>query len=299
MWGQVLRLAELVGIACGRLRGILVVFAVVVLCPGAQAQDCKAHHPGQHVTDRMKIDVSGSAQTIWRIGSAQGEVEVETLREVKNLYEKYPNADMVLLRQNLIYMFCTLLSGSNLDYERKRAEFDMFMKAIMGVSTRVPEQVSASVPAPTSRCVPSRDIVITRPRPTQDTPVKLERQRDGSCFFLVQGRIRDSLISMNPQLRVYVFARVTHPWAPKWWKHEIPAVTQEGTWSTTVWTGDREHPTKTGHLIAIEAFAVPDTITSDPILSLPSECLARSGVIEITVECPEPSAGTDSTTKSR
>jgi hypothetical protein len=83
---------------------IVIISVVLFVAPRtAKALDCVPLDPRQQVEERARSDIEGSAATLFRIGKFQGSYKSETEREVKNLYDKYPNADKLVIRDKLIY----------------------------------------------------------------------------------------------------------------------------------------------------------------------------------------------------
>jgi hypothetical protein len=137
--------------------GFLVVSVVLFVTSGtAKALDCTPLDPRQQVGDRARTDIEGSAATLFRVGKFQGSYKSETEREVKNLYDKYPNADKLVIRDKLIYFFCTYLdSAKDLDSEAKFQKFMIFSHQVMDVAIQqqqpyTPEQPIKPPPPPSS-----------------------------------------------------------------------------------------------------------------------------------------------------
>lgn len=100
----------------------------------AAGLDCKPLDPRQQVDEGTALDLKGSAQTLFRIGKMEGDLKRETKKEVKNLYDKYPNADKVVLNDKLIYFFCTYLDhADDLSSDQKFQKLLIFMKEIRGI----------------------------------------------------------------------------------------------------------------------------------------------------------------------
>jgi hypothetical protein len=95
-----------------------------------KAQDCTPLDPRQQISEKTAQDISGAAQTVFKVGRVEGNYKGVAEKEVKNLYDKYPEADKIVLKDKLIYMFCTILQKSDYNTEKKLKEFDKFMTAI-------------------------------------------------------------------------------------------------------------------------------------------------------------------------
>jgi hypothetical protein len=91
----------------------------ILLCAQstAQAQGFECPAPIKQVDTNIKGDISGSAQTLLKIGSADVKGTVD--KTVVNLFEKYPNVDRVVMVQNYQSMTCNFLKNSTLPDEKK------------------------------------------------------------------------------------------------------------------------------------------------------------------------------------
>lgn len=115
---------------------LLFILMIVILfhyLPFAEAADlnCAPLDPRQQIDERTSMDIQASAQTLFRIGKGEGSFKRETHNEVKNLYDKYPNADKIVLRDKLIYFLCTYFnSATDLDSEQKFQKFTTFISQL-------------------------------------------------------------------------------------------------------------------------------------------------------------------------
>ena len=99
-----------------------------------RALDCVPLDPREQVEERVKHDIEGSAETLFKIGKFSATYKGETETEVWNLYEQYPNADKLIIKSKLIYTFCTILdSAEYLSPERQFEMFTIFSNQVMGV----------------------------------------------------------------------------------------------------------------------------------------------------------------------
>src|SRR5262245_16465161 len=113
---------------------IIIIFIAYAICPSIlKAQDCVALNPSTILSNVDVKDVEGSANTILKIGQIKGNYKEITSKEVKNLYEKYPNADKIVVKDKLIYLFCTILQKSNYTTDKKIEEFNKFMLTIQEI----------------------------------------------------------------------------------------------------------------------------------------------------------------------
>jgi hypothetical protein len=127
---------------------IVTISVVLFVAPRtAKALDCAPLNPHEQVGERARSDIEGSAATLFRIGKFQGSYKSETEREVKNLYDKYPNADKLVIRSKLIYFFCTYLdSAKDLNSEAKFQKFMIFSAQVMDVGIQQPQPSTQEQP---------------------------------------------------------------------------------------------------------------------------------------------------------
>jgi hypothetical protein len=103
----------------------LIIIVTIFIAPSiTMALDCKPLDPRQQLSTSIETDIEGSAKTLLKVGSFQGKFENEIKEEVKNLYDKYPSADKIVIQSKFIYLFCTLLDESS-DIESSK-KLDMF-----------------------------------------------------------------------------------------------------------------------------------------------------------------------------
>ena len=103
----------------------LIIIVTIFIAPSiTMALDCKPLDPRQQLSKSIETDIEGSAKTLFKVGTFQGKFGNEIKEEVKNLYDKYPNADKIVIHSKLIYLFCTLLDESS-DIESSK-KLDMF-----------------------------------------------------------------------------------------------------------------------------------------------------------------------------
>jgi hypothetical protein len=112
----------------GILVGLLVLLAVAPTM--LKAQDCTPLDPRQQVSEKTTKDIAGSAQTVFKVGRVAGDYKGTTEKEVKNLYDKYPEADKIVLKDKLVYLFCTTLKDSGFSSDERIGELHMFIKTI-------------------------------------------------------------------------------------------------------------------------------------------------------------------------
>lgn len=103
----------------------LIIIVTIFIAPSiTMALDCKPLDPRQQLSKSIETDIEGSAKTLFKVGTFQGKFGNEIKEEVNNLYDKYPNADKIVIQSKLIYLFCTLLDESS-DIESSK-KLDMF-----------------------------------------------------------------------------------------------------------------------------------------------------------------------------
>jgi hypothetical protein len=75
---------------------VLLCFLVFFLIPSLlKAQDCTPLAPRQQISEKTTQDITGAAQTVFKVGRVEGSYKGVTEKEVRNLYDKYPGADKV------------------------------------------------------------------------------------------------------------------------------------------------------------------------------------------------------------
>ena len=106
----------------------LIIIVTIFIAPSiTMALDCKPLDPRQQLSKSIETDIEGSAKTLLKVGSFQGKFGNEIKEEVKNLYDKYPSADKIVIQGKLIYLFCTLLDeSSDINSSKKLEMFNTF-----------------------------------------------------------------------------------------------------------------------------------------------------------------------------
>lgn len=104
------------------------------------AQDCAPLDPRQQIAEKTTQDIAGAAQTVFKVGRLNGSYTHAVEREVKNLYDKYPEADRIVVKDKLIYLFCTTLKASTLSSDRKIQELKDFTRDIQDIRGTTREQ---------------------------------------------------------------------------------------------------------------------------------------------------------------
>jgi len=123
----------------------LIIIATIFIAPSIpMALDCKPLDPRQQLSKSIETDIEGSAKTLFKVGTFQGKFGNEIKEEVKNLYDKYPSADKIVIQSKLIYLFCTLLDeSSDIESSKKLEMFNTFYDKI----TQEKKESSISVPS--------------------------------------------------------------------------------------------------------------------------------------------------------
>src|SRR5437016_223736 len=117
-----------------RCPGVLLALLVFLVMPSVlKAQECAPLDPRQQIEEKITHDVDAAAQTAFKVGHAEGKYKDISEKVVKNLYEKYPGADKIVLKSQLIYLFCTTLKESSLSSERKMKELNDFITSIQDI----------------------------------------------------------------------------------------------------------------------------------------------------------------------
>jgi hypothetical protein len=113
----------------------------------SNALDCKPLDPRQELSKDIETDIEGSAKTLFRIGKFEGKFGNKINEEVKNLYSNYPNADQIVLKNRLIYLFCTLLDEStNIEADRKIQMFNEFYDRVFQLDNEDRAEISEERP---------------------------------------------------------------------------------------------------------------------------------------------------------
>lgn len=95
-----------------------------LLCSNTFAIDCDPLDPNIDVSTNTKTQVEGAARSLLKIVGGEVRVSHEAEKQVHNLYSKYPNADKLVLKRSLIYMFCTMLEDDEkISQEEKQRYF--------------------------------------------------------------------------------------------------------------------------------------------------------------------------------
>jgi hypothetical protein len=92
------------------LGGTALFILVIGLATPAKAADFPCPEPTQQTASNIKADVAGQAQTFLKLGAAELKGTVE--KTVVNLFEKYPNADRVVMMSNVLSTTCNLIKNS-------------------------------------------------------------------------------------------------------------------------------------------------------------------------------------------
>lgn len=138
------------------MRSLLVFFAIFVflfLPSSVEAREinCAPLDPRQYVSEQEKIDIQKSAQALSRFAEPEGSFKIETHSKVKNLYDKYPNSDKIVLRDKLIYLFCTFLSSTDDDSNRQFKKIIAFVNQIDSTVIRGSSQNKSQITTQRSR----------------------------------------------------------------------------------------------------------------------------------------------------
>jgi hypothetical protein len=93
-----------------RLRLLAASIATIISGHFCLAADFPCPIPTKQIATEIKADVDGKAKTIFEVGTAAVEGQVETT--VVDLYSKYPAADRVAIIRDLIYTTCQFIKNS-------------------------------------------------------------------------------------------------------------------------------------------------------------------------------------------
>lgn len=94
--------------------------------------ECGPLDPRQQVGEKAVISINGSAKALFKAIGGDADYKNITEKEIKNLYQNYPNADKLVLNGKLIYTFCTYLkSAKDLDSHEKFSKLTEFMKLLI------------------------------------------------------------------------------------------------------------------------------------------------------------------------
>lgn len=80
----------------------------------SMALNCAPLDPREVVSKETETELKGKAQTLFRIGKAEGDFRRRAKEEATLLYRDHPNYDALILKSKLIYLYCTLLDSSEL-----------------------------------------------------------------------------------------------------------------------------------------------------------------------------------------
>jgi len=94
--------------------------------------ECGPLDPRQQVGEKAVTSINGSAKALFKAIGGDADYKNITEKEIKNLYQSYPNADKLVLNGKLIYTFCTYLkSAKDLDSHEKFSKLTEFMKLLI------------------------------------------------------------------------------------------------------------------------------------------------------------------------
>ncbi len=123
---------------------LFILVGLLIIPSLAEALDCGPLDPREQVNKIVSESISGSAKTLFKIVKVEGDYRSTTVDEVKNLYDKYPNADKLVIKGKVIYFFCTMLNDQkDLSSIEKFNMFTSFISTIDGVIIEPPTTPSA------------------------------------------------------------------------------------------------------------------------------------------------------------
>lgn len=110
-------------------------------------RQCVPYDPRQNISEHHRKDIKITAETLFKVGKISWSFQNEENNEVQNLYEKYPNADIIITNKMLMYYFCLYTyEETNLSSEEKYNKFISMVEHITELSKaiRLPQKIDTS-----------------------------------------------------------------------------------------------------------------------------------------------------------
>lgn len=123
-----------------KVLGVTWVLCVSILSTGlARALDCEALRPGQVLREQVATQVGAEAKTLYKVAEAGGDVTYKATEIVKNISDKYPDANETEVKNRLIFLYCELLNGSTTLSDDKKFELlHRLVDKLLGIDSKTP-----------------------------------------------------------------------------------------------------------------------------------------------------------------
>lgn len=114
--------------------------------PGAQGVICPQMPEAVTSVNRdIKSDITASVGTLGLIKA--GDVAVKTETQAKNLFEKYPNLDKLLIAQTMAATYCDMLNSTSLPETDKLDRWERFSYKVFNLPNNPPPSTPNTAPS--------------------------------------------------------------------------------------------------------------------------------------------------------